>query len=253
MLQLDPYQDMLTLPRDRRSELEGYVRGQSDWFHSFAFDSGLRTPGRDPSAKKLHHLCLPRDMSGLSVIDIGAFEGYFSFHCEQRGADRVVAADKFVWDWPGATARPNYEAVHRALGSKVEDLSVSVEDMPGVLDGETFDVVLFPGVLYHAPNMVEYLEAVAAVTKNVCVLETLFDCLDEGGARSALYSPAEMNGDSSNWWGPNLRATTVMLERVGFRHVEFVNMWDVNTRSQLTGDAWDGPIKSGRGVLHAYK
>ena len=37
------------------------------------------------------------DVSGRSVLDIGAWDGKFSFLCEQSGASRVVALDHYAW------------------------------------------------------------------------------------------------------------------------------------------------------------
>jgi tRNA (mo5U34)-methyltransferase len=237
---------------EESDRLGNYIEGQKDWFHQFTFSNGLRTPGRDPSHKKLHHLCLPLSLAGKSVIDIGAYEGFFSFQCEARGASRVVAADRFVWDSVGSSALPNFSAVHRAVGSHVEVLRAHVQDLPTVTN-EKFDITLFLGVLYHAPNIIEYLDAVSRLTAGVLVLESFADALDEPGARTVLYQAAEINNDPTNWFGPNLQAIDVMLRRVGFRNVEFINLWDVNTRERIEGRYEFGPIKSGRLVVHAYK
>ncbi|MDW5315024.1 class I SAM-dependent methyltransferase [Rhizobium sp. PL01] len=246
------YAAKLTCKEDEAQSLVEHINVTKDWFHQFSFTNGIVTPGRDPSAKKLHHLCLPSDLSGKSVIDIGAYEGYMSFHCEARGAERVVACDRFVWDWPESTALPNFNAIHKAVGSKVERLSSFVEDLPSATQ-EKFDISLFLGVLYHTKDMIGYLEAVAGVTKEVMVLETFADCLDEDGAKAALYDIRELNNDSSNFYGPNLQAIEVMLHRVGFRAWEFVNFWDVNTREQIEGKSMYRRVKNGRLVIHAYK
>jgi tRNA (mo5U34)-methyltransferase len=140
------YSGGLCCKSEEVDRLRAYIEGERDWFHQFTFSNGLRTPGRDPSQKKLHHLCLPASLEGKSIIDVGAYEGFFSFHCEARGAARVVAADRFVWDWPGSSALPNFQAVHRALGSRVETLHANVEELPSTTS-ETFDICLFLGVL----------------------------------------------------------------------------------------------------------
>jgi tRNA (mo5U34)-methyltransferase len=250
-----PFDAQLRVPAPNRPSLEAYVRSQSDWFHTFDFGSGLVTPGRDPSAKKLHHLCLPADMRALSVLDIGAYEGFFSFHCEQRGAERIVAADRVAWEWPGSTAKPNFDAVRRALDSRVQVESSAVEELSRTFMRQTFDIVLFLGVLYHAPDMVDYLHNVFSVTSDggVCIIETYLDALDSPHAQAVIYSPEELNNDASNWWGPNLKATATMLRRVGFRQVDFINLWDVNTGETLAGRSWEGPVRSARGVFHAHK
>jgi hypothetical protein len=38
----------------------------------------------------------------------------------------------------------------------------------------------------------------------------------------AFYPGRELNGDPTNWWGPNVPAVQGMLESVGFDHVRTV-------------------------------
>ena len=57
------------------------------------------TPGRKSAeslARELEMLRLP-DLRGRSVLDVGAYDGYFSFAAERLGAARVVALDHYVW------------------------------------------------------------------------------------------------------------------------------------------------------------
>jgi len=42
----------------------------------------------------------PRISPGKSVLDIGAYDGFFSFEAERRGARRVVATDQYCWENP---------------------------------------------------------------------------------------------------------------------------------------------------------
>ncbi len=70
------------------------------WFHTFALAPGIYTPGiaRD------HGYRLPvmgaDRFAGRSVLDIGAFDGFYSFLAEVRGARRVVAVDNEQYvDW----------------------------------------------------------------------------------------------------------------------------------------------------------
>ena len=246
------FDEILLVKPDERDRLSAYVSKQKTWFHRFVFDAGLTTPGVDPSSKKLYHLCLPRSLKGKTVLDVGAYDGFFSFHCEARGAKHVVASDNVAWNWPGSTALKNFTAVHHGLGSKVKTVDAAVENLPRAIN-EKYEVVLFLGVLYHAPNMIGYLDAVSKMTSQVLVLETMVDALQTDGARIAIYDNGELNNDLSNWFGPNLRAVDIMLRRVGFRHVEFMNMWDVNTIGQFQKQSPFQQLKSGRAVIHAYK
>jgi tRNA (mo5U34)-methyltransferase len=233
------------------SAMEEEIAKSELWFHRFDFSNGVSTPGRDPSAQKLIATALPDRLDGKSVLDIGACEGYYSFQCEARGASRVVAADQFLWNWPGSEVLPHFRYVKEVLGSNVEELNISVELTSPKTVG-TFDITLFLGVLYHAPNMVQYLNRVRSVTKEMAVIETLVDLLDVPSPAAAFYGPNEVNNDSSNWWGPNIGCVTGMLERAGFTRSEFKGLWEENTLHMQRGEPADGPLRSGRAVWHAF-
>jgi tRNA (mo5U34)-methyltransferase len=68
---------------------------QIDWWHQIELPGGYVTPGPDHSADKLASLRLP-DLRGKTVLDVGAFDGYFSFAAERLGATRVVALDTYM-------------------------------------------------------------------------------------------------------------------------------------------------------------
>ena len=118
------------------------------------------------------------DLTGRSVLDVGACDGFYSFEAERRGAARVVASDYWTWTWPGSDARRNFDLAHEALSSRVEPVEVSVEELTPERVGGTFDVVLFLGVLYHAPDPLGYLRRVRSVTGDMAIIETAVDLLD---------------------------------------------------------------------------
>jgi tRNA (mo5U34)-methyltransferase len=220
------------------------------WFHTFDFGDGLRTSGRDATETKLAALELP-DLTGRSVIDIGAYDGYFSFECERRGASRVVANDHWAWTWPGEDARRNFDLVATVLDSQVEPLAVPVEDLNGTEHG-TYDVTLFLGVLYHAPDMLGYLATARSLTSDMLVLETLVDALDIDRPAAICYPPGAIPGDDSNHWGPNPGCVEAMLERAGFSRVERRSLWHRNTLAELGVRPRSGRVTDGRMVFHAW-
>ena len=70
------------------------------WFHTFSLAPGIYTPGiaRD-HGYRLAVLAADR-FAGRSVLDVGAFDGFYSFLAEARGARRVVAVDNEQYvDW----------------------------------------------------------------------------------------------------------------------------------------------------------
>jgi tRNA (mo5U34)-methyltransferase len=236
------------------AQFQELLNGQEFWFHNFEFSNGCSTFGRDPSELKLLSLQLP-PLNGKSVIDVGAFDGFFSLQAEALGASQVVACDHLAWTWPASCARANIELVQRICHSNVTNLCVPVEDLSSKEVG-TFDITLFLGVLYHASDMVGYLRNVHSITKELAIIETLVDCLQIDQPCAAFYPAASLNNDASNWWGPNIACVLGMLEKVGFSRANYVSMWDINPIDKIRGmnetQALNRPVKSGRAVFHAF-
>ena len=77
-------------------------------------------------ARRLRLLGIPDDLTGWSVLDVGAWHGFFSFECERRGADRVLAVDSFAWDRFGMD---EFLAARERLGSSVEHRRADVHEL----------------------------------------------------------------------------------------------------------------------------
>lgn len=193
------------------------------WFHRIDLGQGLVTPGQSDTIAGLRRMRLPERLDGLSVLDIGAFDGFFSFECERRGAARVVAVDPECWREPAwgpqgwGTQQP-FELARRALGSRVQDVDIDILEISPETIG-TFDLVLFLGVFYHLPDPFSYLRAAASVCTGTMVVETHADLLWMRRPAMAFYRGSEVSGDPSNWWAPNARALADMLGDCGFRRV----------------------------------
>jgi tRNA (mo5U34)-methyltransferase len=166
-------------------------------------------------------MALPADLRGLSVLDIGAWDGFFSFECERRGAERVVAMDSFSWGGPGWGTKAGFDLARHALGSKVDALVLDVMDLSPERVG-SFDVVLFLGVLYHLREPLAALERVAAVTEGLLILETVVDLMHVRRPAMAFYPNTELNRDPTNWWAPNPLALEEMLRDVGLAEISIV-------------------------------
>jgi tRNA (mo5U34)-methyltransferase len=188
------------------------------WFHRIDLGGGVVTEGIVDTANRLNLLDLPASLEGLTVLDIGAWDGFFSFECERRGAARVVAADYYSWHGPGWGTKAAFQLAREALGSSVEDLDIDVMDLSPERVG-TFDLVLFLGVLYHLRHPLLALERVASVTGNQLILETVVDMVGFRRPAVAFYPDRDLNDDPTNWWGPNVPAVHAMLTSVGFQQV----------------------------------
>lgn len=219
------------------------------WWHSIDLGDGVVTPGPDPTALRLPELGIPSDLTGQSVLDIGAWDGFFSFEAERRGAQRVLATDSFCWDGGGWGTKAGFELARRALNSKVDDLSIDPLDLTPERVG-TFDVVLFFGVLYHMRHPLLALERLFSVTRGLAVVNTHVDFTAIERPAIAFYQGNELNNDSTNWCGPNPAAVVAMLHAVGFRDVQIVSRW--SARETYLSDM-NGPTIPGHVTVHARR
>lgn len=209
------------------------------WYHSIEIETGFVTPGRLSHAhlrQMLDYLQFPDSFEGLTVLDIGAWDGFFSFEAERRGAKRVVALDIDPPDTHG------FAIAKELLGSRVEFIRGNVYDLSAETHG-IFDVVFFFGVFYHLRYPLLALDRIRQVVTQYMLMET--NCMDSRlvlADQSAVHLAAidprltdiplyrffrhdELNlGDFSNWFSPNRRAVEDALWSAGFRP-EFLATW----------------------------
>ncbi len=233
-----------------RPELEKAVAAIR-WAHRIDLGQGVVTPGLWDTPEVLARLRLPRDLRGQTVLDVGCWDGFYSFEAERRGARRVLATDSFTWQRKSWGSKEGFELARRALESRVEDLDIDVLDLAPERIG-VFDVVLFLGVLYHMKHPMLALERVASVTGRLLVVETVIDLLYLPREALAFYPGTELERDDSNWFGPTPSATEAMLRSAGFARVERV--WPSSPRLLLwRGMSLIGTKSTKRAVFHAYK
>ena len=122
------------------------------WYHDFEFPGGLRasteTPDKDfhRSVWRLIERNLDKvDMQDKSVLDIGCWDGYWSFYAERRGARSVLATDDVSQNWAEGTGLSLARSLFK---SQIEvNQQVSVYDIASL--DKKFDVILCMGVYYH--------------------------------------------------------------------------------------------------------
>lgn len=196
------------------------------WFHRIQLNPAVQTPGECPhtAAEATHRFGLPADMSGKSVLDIGAWDGLFSFEAESRGA-AVTAMDTDVahgGNWGGTVG---FNFAHRHLQSKVEFRPCSVHDLDPAVHG-TFDYVFFFGVLYHLTNPIDALQRVAAMTRECALIETAY-CDHPEGLKHAFWEFKHgHHGDPTNYWYPTIAGLAATLKFVGFQEANLLYTCD---------------------------
>jgi 2-polyprenyl-3-methyl-5-hydroxy-6-metoxy-1,4-benzoquinol methylase len=209
-------------------------------YHRYEVEPGLFTPGQfldiEPQ-RCLDDLGVPADLSGLRALDIGAFDGPFTFDLERRGA-QVTAID--VQD-PDVTV---FNAVKELKGSSATFVHGSIYDATPELLG-TFDVVLFAGVYYHLKSPMLALQRIrrllrdngqlfiegAAMTDWVARELAALLALPESGVEaiaelldalplSYFDTENKLYDNWTNWWYPTTRCLEVMIRDSGFRNVD---------------------------------
>ena len=187
------------------------------WWHSIDLGNGFVTPGAIPLAEmqaNFAYLQLPEDLTGKRVLDIGCWDGFYSFECERRGAE-VVAVD--CWRPQG------FFLAHEDLQSRVQFHEHSVYELSRERLG-SFDIVLFLGVLYHLRHPLLALERVCEMTHDFALIET--HVIDNARALNfpalEFYEWDELGGQYDNWCGPNTIGLLAMTRSAGFVRPEIL-------------------------------
>jgi tRNA (mo5U34)-methyltransferase len=209
------------------------------WHHSIDLGGGVVTSGNKSAAlcNEEAALIFDRvDLSGRSVLDIGAWNGFFSFEAKRRGASRVLATDSYCWSHPDIKGREAFDIARSALGLEIDAREIDAIELSKETVGE-FDVVLYLGVFYHRYDAIESLAKVARLAKELLIVETHLELRDVDVPDMMFFPGRELANDPTNWWGPNEHCIKALLLGHGFEEVE------------MTAH----PAGSNRAIFHAWR
>ena len=127
------------------------------------------------------------DLSGRTVLDIGAYDGFYSFEAERRGAARVLATDSWTWNWPGSDARRNFDLAHDVLESKVETRTCPSRSSRRRRSAGRSTSCSSSACCTTRPIRSGTCERVRSVTGGMAVVETVIDLLDVDVPAVAYY------------------------------------------------------------------
>jgi tRNA (mo5U34)-methyltransferase len=255
---------------DREDLLDGIHR-LDPWFHCIELAPGVLTKTESVAGEPADHPretwdiirnCLPADLSGKSVLDVGCNAGFYSVEAKRRNASHVVGVD--------AMRREIMQAdfARRALGLDIEFRCLSVYDLSVGSVGR-FDVTLALGLIYHLKHLVLGLEKLAQVTKDTLIVETALlpkrSKLIESASRQAEYvvgglrrplhtigwieNPPEVSESAYNWFLPSLDGAVALLKAVGFRDVDVFAVH--GDRAVLVCRDPDTTVESGAAGAHS--
>ena len=214
-------------------EIERRVDELGPWFHNLVLKGVETAPhhflGDYPRAKwRGFESAIPRDLSGMSVLDVGCNGGFYSIEMKRRGASRVLGIDH------------DEQYLEQArYAAQVMDLDISFKSLSvyevGKL-GERFDLVLFMGVFYHLRHPLLALDLLRQhVVKDWFVFQSMLRgsrstpeiepdypfsetaVFDKPGFPKMHFVENEYSKDITNWWIPNRACAESVLRSAGFR------------------------------------
>lgn len=196
------------------------------WEHSIRLSDRV-TDGRiHVETEKWVSQAIPVDLNGKTVLDIGAWDGYYSFLCEQRGAE-VTAIEV------NPKHKRGFDLAKKILDSHVDYRLMSVYELDQL--PSKFDCVLFFGVIYHLYHPMLALEKIREKCRGKMILET-----------SCIFSQSptmrfvwEENPDPSTYWRFSPNCLKGMCKLAGFRD------------SRVVAKRWFLPWRRGRVLMEA--
>ena len=211
------------------------------WFHTFALAPGIYTPGiaRD-HGYRLAVVGADR-FAGRSVLDVGAFDGFYSFLAEARGARRVVAVDNEQYvDWVRArfgvtlAGGAGFRAIAGLVGSRVEYRRMDALDVQQL--GERFDVVLCFGILHRVTDPIGLLGALAGVLApgGEIVLETYGSQLRADAPAIEVHEPGDVYArDEFVYWGFSAEGLRRLARIVGLDEIDVVDELEIDRHPRI--------------------
>jgi tRNA (mo5U34)-methyltransferase len=215
------------------------------WFHTFALNrsEGIYTPG----AARDHRYrlsTLPSDFGGMSVLDVGSFDGFYAFLAEHRGADRVVAVDNEQYRlWVASRwaveleGGEGFRAIHRLLGSAVEYRRVDAFELDRL--DERFDLVYCFGILHRVENPLGLLRVLRRRTASggTVLVETYgVRPEDRDGPAIRVSKPGEVYArDEFVYWGFGHTGLERLARLAGFSRAESLVDVEVDGHPRIIG------------------
>ena len=236
------------MPLTTAAEIQQRIAELGPWFYEFDLGAHGRTVSSLPAeVQGIHTTRLEMvnravdahfgaDLGRVRCLDVGCHEGYYSVAMARKGAREVRGVDvreenlrkaRFVAETLGL-ANVGYERAN-------------CEDLGRETHG-TYELCLFLGLLYHLESPMVALRKMAAVTTEMCVVETqvveevegvsewgyrdwvrpyqgVLALIDESGE---FFARNTETGASPMATCPSPKALEFMLRQAGFKRTEFI-------------------------------
>jgi tRNA (mo5U34)-methyltransferase len=221
------------------------------WFHTFSLDGpmGLYTHGvaRD---HRYRIPALPTNFAGMSVLDVGTFDGFYAFLAEARGAGRVVAVDNEQYrEWVSSRwgveleGGEGFTAIQELLDSEVEYRHLDAFDLDEL--DEVFDFVFCFGILHRVENPLGLLRILRrrVADGGRVLLETHGSADRILNSSAAVHIPAAGEvyaRDDCVYWGFTSTGLNAMARHAGFEDFELIDAPVIDGHPRVIGTLRSG-------------
>jgi len=208
------------------------------WYHALELGPEFLTPGMFDMRRYIGEYGLPERMDGMRVLEVGTWDGFWSFEMERRGAE-VWAIDldeerDLDWPprrrpqtWPEQVRGEGFALAREVFGSKVRRVVRSVYDASPEELG-TFDLVFCGAVIIHLRDQLLALERIAALCSGTFISAEEYDPW-LSRIPLALSRYRADRDQAVVYWTPNIRCWRRMLWTAGFDRVEEHNRFTLHS------------------------
>jgi tRNA (mo5U34)-methyltransferase len=222
------------------------------WFHTFSLDRSRELYTHGVARDHRYRVpALPEDFGGMSVLDIGTFDGFYAFLAEARGAGRVVAVDNEQYrEWVSSRwgvdlqGGEGFAAIRELLDSEVEYQCIDAFDLDGL--GETFDFILCFGILHRVENPLGLLKIIRRhLAAGGRVLLETHGAADRALDSAAVYIPAPGEvyaRDDFVYWGFTPAGLDAMARHAGFEGFELIDAPVIDGHPRVLGALRSGQL-----------
>lgn len=200
------------------------------WFHAIELLPGCYSPGPCFPDERFIEYPQTQDLTNKTVLDIGAWDGGYTFMAEKRGG-QLTAYD--IQD----PCHSGFNIAKECLGSDARHIMGSVYDLSPDQHG-TYDVVYYFGVFYHLFNPVKAFCNINRVLDNGGLMlfegaildfaynvdKTWVSLKNEMASYTSIpltyYTSKDYWNDWSTWFVPNLKCLQEWIISAGFEVLE---------------------------------
>jgi tRNA (mo5U34)-methyltransferase len=238
-----------------RQEIQAKI-DSINWYHDFDFPNGFRARANlidsqwhRRSWEFVRRSLAQFDFRNKRVLDIGCWDGYWSFYAEQKGARSVLATDDLSQNW---SAGEGLFLAKELLDSSIEiNQNLNVYDVRA-LENKTFDVILCLGVYYHLHSpFYAFSQIRHCCSENTIVI---FEG-DVGQNFGAFEVQTDFANGRQSTFNPSLQVFETLVKAAYFepieRHFKSEHVFDSptsdlsNSDSKSSLDRWWDPMKLG--------